>query len=194
MIGIYQIKNKFNNKRYIGKSKNIFKRLDSHIEYLLSNKHHNYYLQKDFIKNGYNGFTYEILDICDFEDLNKLESEYINQLDINDYNINGINNKHRKPNKVIEKIKTDEMNIDGQDKTNNSAIQFVEECCEINDNSMISSRGLYNYYSDWSFGGSKMPENKFISTLKKSYNLKSLRKRIDNKRLMYILGLKYKIQ
>ena len=95
MIGIYQIKNKFNNKRYIGKSKNIFKRLDSHIEYLLSNKHHNYYLQKDFIKNGYNGFTYEILDICDFEDLNKLESEYINQLDINDYNINGINNKHK---------------------------------------------------------------------------------------------------
>jgi group I intron endonuclease len=193
MIGIYQIKNKFNNKRYIGKSKNIFKRLDSHIEDLLNNKHHNYYLQKDFTKNGYNGFTYEILDICDFEDLNKLESEYINQLDINDYNINGVNNKHRKPNKIIEKIKTNEMNINDQNKANNSAIQFVEECCEINNNSIFSSRALYNYYSDWCFGGHKMSEKKFISIIKESYDLKSSRKRIDNKQLTYILGLKYKI-
>ena len=192
MIGIYQIKNKFNNKRYIGKSKNIFKRLDSHIEYLLSNKHHNYYLQKDFIKNGYNGFTYEILDICDFEDLNKLESEYVNQLDINDYNINGINNKHRKPNKVIEKIKTNEMNIDGQDKTNNSAIQFVEECCEIDSNGIFGSRALYNYYSDWCFGGHKMSEKKFISIIKENYDLKCIRKTMPDGKIRCLKGIKLK--
>lgn len=45
MIGIYQITNKHNNKKYIGKSGNLFNRWDKHISDLINNKHSNKYLQ-----------------------------------------------------------------------------------------------------------------------------------------------------
>ena len=101
---------------------------------------------------------------------------------------------YRKENKIKgEFFKSNEINdINDWKKTNNSVMQFVDDCCEIDNNSMVSSRGLYNYYrNDWNLGGSKMSENKFISILKESYDLISKRKRIDNKRLMCLIGIKF---
>lgn len=91
MIGIYQIKNKHNNNKYIGKSSNLFNRLDKHINELVNNKHINKYLQKDFNKYGYFGFNFEILDICNIDEMNNLEMKYIKELNPeNDYNIIGL--------------------------------------------------------------------------------------------------------
>lgn len=91
MIGIYQIKNKHNYNKYIGKSSNLFNRLDKHINELVNNKHINKHLQKDFNKYGYFGFTFEILDICNIDEMNNLEMKYIKELNPeNDYNIIGL--------------------------------------------------------------------------------------------------------
>lgn len=61
--GIYSIRNKENNKRYIGESTNIIKRFKEHKESLEQNKHHSYKLQKDYNKYGVDNFEFEILEI-----------------------------------------------------------------------------------------------------------------------------------
>lgn len=112
MIGIYQITNKYNNRKYIGKSTDLCNRWDKHISGLINNKHSNKYLQKDFNKYGYNGFTFEILDICTIEEINNLELDYISELNSNnDYNIIGLKSEKAIiqnsyiDNEIIEKIK-----------------------------------------------------------------------------------------
>ena len=85
--GIYKITCKINNKCYIGKSMNIFKRWETHI---LCNEETK--LQKDIKKYGIENFTFEILELADKD--NKIincEEYYIEKYDaIN----NGYNTKH----------------------------------------------------------------------------------------------------
>jgi len=63
--GIYCIRNLFNNKVYIGKSKNIYKRIHQHI-YDLNNhdkrKMENEYLVNSWIKYGKDSFEYIVLE------------------------------------------------------------------------------------------------------------------------------------
>jgi predicted GIY-YIG superfamily endonuclease len=88
MIAIYSIKNKENNKIYIGGSTNVFKRLNQHMHELLNNTHCNEIMQKDFNKYGYKSFAFEILEICIEFELKKLEKKYINNLNPSyDYNM-----------------------------------------------------------------------------------------------------------
>lgn len=89
MIGIYQITNKINKKRYIGKSKHLTSRWQSHLNYLLKNKHVNKDLQDDFILYGCNNFTFEIIKECKPDELNICENYYIQLLNNDDYNIVG---------------------------------------------------------------------------------------------------------
>ncbi|MEN8907866.1 MAG: GIY-YIG nuclease family protein [Clostridiales bacterium] len=104
MIGIYQIVNKQNDRKYVGKSSNLFNRLNTHISDLIGNRHTNIILQKDFNKYGYNGFMFEILDICSIEDMGKLESYYIKLLDSeNDYNVLGLRNNEQRKTKASYK-------------------------------------------------------------------------------------------
>jgi len=57
---------------------------------LINNRHCNKYMQSDFIKYGYSGFTFEILEICSEFEMNNLEKEYIRNLELGDYNIAGL--------------------------------------------------------------------------------------------------------
>jgi group I intron endonuclease len=89
--GIYQIRNKINNKRYIGKSNNITLRWNSHINNLLNDQHPNRELQKDFNIQGITVFEFLVLDLVDnLKDLTSLEQKYINTLDL-DYDYNRYN-------------------------------------------------------------------------------------------------------
>ena len=54
--GIYKIENIINHKVYIGQSRNIIKRLKSHL-----NKEDNIYLRKAFIKYGFDNFSFEVI-------------------------------------------------------------------------------------------------------------------------------------
>lgn len=77
IIGIYKIENKYNHKVYIGQSQNIKSRCKTHMKDLKSNTHCNKGLQDDFLKYGFGGFTFDILESCKrselFDDLGKQE-------------------------------------------------------------------------------------------------------------------------
>jgi group I intron endonuclease len=61
-IGLYKITNTVNGKYYIGSSRNIVKRWNSHKNKLRRNEHKNLYLQASYNKYGFNVFTFEILE------------------------------------------------------------------------------------------------------------------------------------
>lgn len=88
LAGIYQITNKINNKKYIGKSNNIMLRWSSHISDLINSSHRNKELQEDFNELGATTFDFTILELSDnINKLSFLEQKYINTLDLNyDYN------------------------------------------------------------------------------------------------------------
>lgn len=79
MIGIYKIENKINGKIYIGQSIDINRRLKEHKNSLRNNKHINNHLQYAFNKYGEDNFIFEIIDICEIDELDAMERLYINK-------------------------------------------------------------------------------------------------------------------
>ena len=79
MIGIYKFTNKINNKPYIGQSINIDARKRQHIAssyYPLSNTYNTVFHQA-IRKYGIDNFHFEVLTICNIEELDSLEKYYI---------------------------------------------------------------------------------------------------------------------
>jgi len=79
MQAIYQIKNKINNKFYIGSTNNIKKRWNNHRSKLRNGKHENAYLQQAWNKYGENTFEFIVLE--EVNDNNRIEREiyYLNE-------------------------------------------------------------------------------------------------------------------
>jgi group I intron endonuclease len=77
-IGIYKILNKSNNKVYIGSSIVLNKRKYKHFWMLRKDIHPNIYLQKSYNKNGVEMFEFEIIELCEENDLIFRENHYIN--------------------------------------------------------------------------------------------------------------------
>ena len=101
MIGIYCITNKINQKKYIGQSKNIERRWKEELKGGC-----NECLFNDFKKYGLENFSFEVLEECCKEELDKKEREYIKKYNTteNGYNIlsGGVGWKY--PQKVCNKI------------------------------------------------------------------------------------------
>jgi hypothetical protein len=106
-VGIYQILNISNGKCYIGKSKDILSRENSHFSHLKKGKHSN----KKLINIPIDNLKFNILIECDFKDLDYYEWFYIKQYNSikNGYNIaNAIDFKNvnlSEYRKVIEDFK-----------------------------------------------------------------------------------------
>lgn len=78
MIGIYKITNNTNGKVYIGQSIDIYKRWREHKRRaFIKNEEYNKYLYNAFRKYGIDNFTFEIIELCNREDLNNRECYYI---------------------------------------------------------------------------------------------------------------------
>lgn len=77
MIGIYKITNTADNTSYIGKSKDIKTRFRKHKYRLNKGIHHNRFLQRAWDKYGSEYFTFEVLEECEVEELDRLETYYI---------------------------------------------------------------------------------------------------------------------
>lgn len=84
--GIYQIKNKLNEHRYIGSTKNFKKRWNIHKKDLAKQKHHSYILQKAVNKYGIENFIFEILEECDVCFLVEKEQKFLDEMNP-EYNI-----------------------------------------------------------------------------------------------------------
>jgi len=78
--GIYLIQNKLSNKIYIGSAVNIEKRFYEHIWALNKRCHRNTYLQRAWIKDGQNNFSFEIYLQCEIKDLILFEQTIIDTL------------------------------------------------------------------------------------------------------------------
>ena len=113
--GIYMIKNTETNKKYIGSSKNIYKRYKKNLNDLRNNKHHNIHLQRSWNKYGKNFFKLNIIEECEPNNLIITEQLYLDNIFESDnymnyYNIslysNGGDNISYHPNKdiIIQKI------------------------------------------------------------------------------------------
>nr|WP_197498918.1 GIY-YIG nuclease family protein [Mycobacterium sp. E3298] len=88
-MGIYQITNTKNGRRYIGSSINIIKRWEKHIHDLTYKTHHSYKLQDDWSKFGATSFAFSILEVViNKSSLTNIEQSYLDEEDINElYNI-----------------------------------------------------------------------------------------------------------
>lgn len=91
--GIYKIVNKNSNKYYVGSSKNIFKRLTTHITDLNKNLHHNDYLQRSWNKEGINVFEFCVVELVKPErnELLHTEQKYLNIAKIEQYRCYNLN-------------------------------------------------------------------------------------------------------
>jgi len=75
--GIYQIVNTQNGHKYIGSSKDTYKRWQGHREHLLRNKHHSPYLQRAWNLYSEASFVFEVIEECLIVDLITREQFYI---------------------------------------------------------------------------------------------------------------------
>lgn len=78
--GIYRIRNLVNNKIYIGSSKNINHRKSAHLYDLRNQKHKNIHLQRSYNKYKEEKFLFDIIELCEIENLILKEQHYINTL------------------------------------------------------------------------------------------------------------------
>ncbi len=76
--GIYRFTNKINQKNYIGQSFNIEKRYEEH-KYNYRHLDNKFY--RALRKYGFDSFDFEILELCEMQDLNEKEMFYINYYD-----------------------------------------------------------------------------------------------------------------
>jgi group I intron endonuclease len=89
MAYIYQIKNKVNDKVYIGSTTNYRNRFNQHKYFLRRNKHQNIHLQNAWNKYGEENFMFEVLEEVSEEEKFIKEQEYLDEL--NPFNENGYN-------------------------------------------------------------------------------------------------------
>lgn len=75
--GIYCITNATNSKKYIGQSRNIEKRWQSHIGELKRNKHSNNHLQNAWSTYGANAFSFTIIELCTKDELTDRENYWM---------------------------------------------------------------------------------------------------------------------
>ena len=89
IIGIYCIENLINSKKYVGKSVNIDRRHNEHIDDLRQGCHPNKHLQRAWNLYGECNFKFFIIEECEADELNDREIYWINQYDayINGYNM-----------------------------------------------------------------------------------------------------------
>jgi GIY-YIG catalytic domain len=79
LIGIYKIFNKITNKCYIGASHNIMSRLKGHISQLKLDKHRNKEMQKEYLNNQDEFFSFIIILYCSHSELSKYEKEKLEE-------------------------------------------------------------------------------------------------------------------
>lgn len=77
--GVYHISNKINRRIYIGSAKSFKVRYQQHIKSLEKGTHHNKFLQHDFNKCGTDAFVFEVLEVVEGEQADRLlvEQKYV---------------------------------------------------------------------------------------------------------------------
>ena len=86
MMGIYRIYNLITGQSYIGQSRDISKRIDEHFYHRTATKAS--YIDKDINKFGICNFAFQILELCESNNLDQKEEYWINYFRSNIYGYN----------------------------------------------------------------------------------------------------------
>ena len=105
MVGIYTIRNRVNNKRYVGQSIHIDTRFKEHIKALKDNQHYNVHLQASWNQYGEENFSFEVLEECSREQLNDRETYWKKYYDPQTYNLGHTGNVHTMSLETREKMR-----------------------------------------------------------------------------------------
>jgi group I intron endonuclease len=128
---IYGIRNKVNNKIYVGKAKNYFSRFSMHLRDLQLRKHYCKLLQSDFDLYGKSNFQFLIIrELQTGEDIDFLEIEEISKIDSTLlYNSNLVENKVVSYNPTTGEVLKVYFNI--SDASRQTGIPFINIylCC-----------------------------------------------------------------
>lgn len=106
--GIYEIRNKINGKRYIGRSKDIERRKIEHLTMLENGIHHSTKLQRAWNKYGADNFEFNIVeDVKNKKMLHSKECKYMKQFDsmLNGYNMIAPEDTKQLTKKELKQIK-----------------------------------------------------------------------------------------
>jgi len=129
--GIYGIKNKINNKMYIGQSINIDKRQKIHKSLLKNNKHFNRHLQNSYNKRGKEEFEYLVLEECDRNKLSIKEEEWILKYKNSIYNknleVNAVYQGKRHTDEIKEKMRLAKVGLYDGIKNPNYGNKWTEQ-------------------------------------------------------------------
>jgi hypothetical protein len=79
--GIYGILCTETGQWYVGKSYDVFRRLNEHIKKLMRGEHENYKMQEAFTNYGITGFSLTVLCLCSLDDLHNQEARLIREYD-----------------------------------------------------------------------------------------------------------------
>lgn len=78
--GIYMIINRINGKFYLGGTISFERRFKEHQHSLNKGKHHSIYLQRAWNKYGKDAFIFKPIFVCERENINLYEQQYLDQL------------------------------------------------------------------------------------------------------------------
>lgn len=115
ICGIYAIKNKLNNKMYIGSSIDIKKRWKQHKNLLKNNKHHSKKLQSAWNLSSAKNFEFKIIEETKIKNLLEKEDLYINKYNtfFNGYNMTeGVYKFYKTHKKYRKKIRQEKYKIE----------------------------------------------------------------------------------
>jgi len=91
LSGVYIIQNKIDNKKYIGETKTLGKRIKTHLQELLDNRHVNIHLQNAVNKYGIENFRFDVIELCETWETKRREHHWATVLYAHDdkhgYNI-----------------------------------------------------------------------------------------------------------
>lgn len=109
-VGIYKITNKLNGKCYIGQSQNIFKRWSVHGN---KNKSNNcdMAIAKAVTKYGIENFTFEILELCNKNELNDKEKYWVSKFDTYVKGYNSTTGGDSPEESAFSKLKKDTIDV-----------------------------------------------------------------------------------
>jgi group I intron endonuclease len=130
ITGIYAIRNKVNNKLYIGQSSSITERWKTHKYMLKNDKHHNIRMQQDFNDNGIENFEFFTVELCSKEKFDERESYWIGHYKSNfpeyGYNKDSGGSKNKKVNIEVRKSLSESAKKRGMPR------EVIEKAAEAN--------------------------------------------------------------